>query len=68
MGIATYLKLLMVKHYLDFEEFQQLDTENNHVNVGMIKINEDIGFRQALTYICHEGSIESIKNYLQSKV
>lgn len=67
MGIATFLKLLMVKHYLDSEEFQQLDTENNQANVGMIKINEDIGFRHALTWICHEGSLESVRNYLQSK-
>lgn len=66
-GIGMYLKLLMVEHYLNYDDFQLIITENAQSNAGMLKINYDIGFRHEFSWLGHEGEIESVKNYLHSK-
>ena len=67
-GIAMYLKLLMVKHYLQFDDFQYIDTENAHTNVGMLKINEKLGFRTEFQWLWYEGKVAEIKTRLQKKM
>lgn len=66
-GIAMYLKLLMIKHYLGFDGFQYFDTMNNRSNVGILKINEKLGFQYVLSWMSYEGNVTEIRNKLLKK-
>ncbi len=67
-GLATYLKILMVRHYVEnHPKFEYIHTENAGSNDGMLSINYGLGFASVYEWKFIQGITESVRNYLNSK-
>ncbi len=63
--IATYLKIKIIKYFVDlYPEIQFFKTENTDQNEKMLAINTKLGFREAYRWIEYEGTIDSLEKYL----
>ncbi len=57
-GIATYLKIRMIRYYIDeHPEFKYIYTENAASNDGMLSINISLGFKPKYDWQMYQGKI-----------
>jgi len=64
-GIAKFLKMSMLRHYVDnYPEFEYISTENAGTNAGMLHINHSLGFTHHTDWHFYQGTVEGIQNYL----
>ncbi|MCY3414266.1 MAG: GNAT family N-acetyltransferase [Candidatus Heimdallarchaeota archaeon] len=66
-GIASYLKILMVKDYIEMDGFEYIDTENAQSNSSMLKINDNLGFKYEYSWLSYEAEVDDLRNYLRRK-
>lgn len=60
-GIATYLKILVTKFYIDtFPNLRYIATGNADTNEGMLAINTKLGYTQAYLWHTFEGKVEEL--------
>ncbi len=65
-GIATYLKIKMILHFLDdFPHFTYIDTENAQSNQAMLAINKNLGFGKVYSWIEHEVQISVLEKIFE---
>lgn len=58
-GIATYLKIKILKYYMDnHPDFKYIYTENAASNEGMLGINKSLGFKPTYDWQMYQGNLK----------